>query len=57
MTSPNTEEECKEFKNNIEVLTNEIARLSNQYKMLKLKNKKINLEKKNKRRKNNLYSL
>ena len=58
MTSPNTEEECEEFKKNIEVLTNEIARLSNQVQDVEIqKQKKSNIEKRIKEEKQSLLNL
>ena len=58
MTSPNTEEEYEEYKKNIEVLTNEIARLSNQIQDVETqKQKKSNVEKRIKEEKESLLNL
>lgn len=58
MTSPNTEEEYEEYKKNIEVLTNEIAKLSNQVQDVETqKQKKSNIEKRIKEEKQSLSNL
>lgn len=58
MTSTNTEEEYEEFKKNIETLTSEIARLSNQIQDVETqKQKKSNVEKRIKEEKESLLNL